>query len=218
MSSSIQYQGRQARRTGSEQRRKSILEAALRIIISDGIRGVRHRAVAKEADVPLSATTYYFRDIHELIADTFTLFAEQAMAEVVRPFQEQALQLIHAAPKIINVEQSQQLIDILSQALCNYVYDSYEQKPEHLLAEQAFYQEALLNEKLGKLALLYRKEQTKVVFEACKLLDIAQPEMAAELILNQINMWEQTLLLEAASFTRDDLLARIKYMLTMLLD
>jgi len=47
--SDIQYQGRQARREGSEQRRRSILEAALRIIVREGIRNVRHRAVAKEA-------------------------------------------------------------------------------------------------------------------------------------------------------------------------
>src|SRR5690554_1035828 len=87
--SEIHYQGRPARREGSEQRRRSILEAALRIIVREGIRNVRHRAVAKEADVPLSATTYYFKDISDLIADTFTLFAEQALVEVVEPFRLQ---------------------------------------------------------------------------------------------------------------------------------
>ena len=41
------------------------------------MRGIRHRAVAKEADVPLAATTYYFKDIDELIVDTFTLYTEK---------------------------------------------------------------------------------------------------------------------------------------------
>ena len=62
----VKYQGRKTSRVGSEQRRRLILEAALRIVIREGVRGIRHRAVAKEADVPLAATTYYFKDIQEL--------------------------------------------------------------------------------------------------------------------------------------------------------
>src|SRR5690554_7202695 len=67
----LQYQGRKATRAKSEQRRRDILEATLRIIRTEGVRGVRHRAVAKEAKVPLAATTYYFKDIDELIVDAF---------------------------------------------------------------------------------------------------------------------------------------------------
>ena len=77
---SVQYQGRKASRQGSEQRRQAILDAALRIIVRDGVRAVRHRAVAAEADVPLSATTYYFKDINDLITDTFALFVERSGA------------------------------------------------------------------------------------------------------------------------------------------
>ena len=83
MTTEIQYQGRKTRRTGSEQRRQAILEASLNIIVRDGIRAVRHRSVAREAGVPLSATTYYFKDLSDLIADTFALFAERAIKEVV---------------------------------------------------------------------------------------------------------------------------------------
>ena len=83
--SDVKYQGRKTSRAGSEQRRRLILEAALRIVIREGVRGIRHRAVAKEADVPLAATTYYFKDIQELINDTFAFYAEQAL-EVVNQF------------------------------------------------------------------------------------------------------------------------------------
>ncbi|MDN5401705.1 MAG: TetR family transcriptional regulator, partial [Pseudomonas sp.] len=64
---SVQYQGRKASRRGSEQRRQDILDAAMRIVVRDGVRAVRHRAVAAEAGVPLSATTYYFKDIDDLL-------------------------------------------------------------------------------------------------------------------------------------------------------
>src|SRR5690606_40873094 len=75
----LQYHGRKASRAKSEHRRRLILEAALRIVVRDGVRGIRHRAVAAEAEVPLAATTYYFRDIDELIVDTFTLYTEKAL-------------------------------------------------------------------------------------------------------------------------------------------
>jgi DNA-binding transcriptional regulator YbjK len=71
------YQGRQTTRKGSTERRVRILEAAMRIIVRDGTRGVRHRAVAAEADVPLAATTYYFEHINDLISDAFVLFYER---------------------------------------------------------------------------------------------------------------------------------------------
>jgi DNA-binding transcriptional regulator YbjK len=77
---SVQYQGRKVSRQGSEQRRQAILDAAMRIIVREGVRAVRHRAVAAEAAVPLSATTYYFRDINDLITDTFALFVERNAA------------------------------------------------------------------------------------------------------------------------------------------
>ncbi len=82
LAESVQYRGRKASRQGSEQRRLSILEAALRIIVREGLRGVRHRAVAAEADVPLSATTYYFNDIQDLIADSFALFVKRSSASL----------------------------------------------------------------------------------------------------------------------------------------
>ncbi|MBA3981258.1 MAG: TetR family transcriptional regulator, partial [Alcanivorax sp.] len=123
MTSAIQYQGRKARRAGSEQRRRAILEAALRLIVREGVRSVRHRAVAAEADVPLSATTYYFKDITDLISDTFTLFAEQAMEEVIEPFRDQAFALIDGAPPQVadSPEARRQLLDMLAEMTTAYV-------------------------------------------------------------------------------------------------
>src|SRR5690554_5750724 len=119
----IQYQGRQARREGSEQRRRSILEAALRIIVREGIRNVRHRAVAREADVPLSATTYYFKDISDLISDTFRLFAERAMEEVIEPFRAQAFALLDQfdSSRLRDAAEREKLFDSLSEITAFYL-------------------------------------------------------------------------------------------------
>lgn len=60
----------QAMATGTtakgEQRRRKITDAAVALFREQGLAAVRHRAVAKRAGVPLSATTYYFSSIDDL--------------------------------------------------------------------------------------------------------------------------------------------------------
>lgn len=60
-----------------ERRREEILRAALRVIGARGADAVTHRAVAEEAQVPLSATTYYFASKDDLLHQTFLLAARE---------------------------------------------------------------------------------------------------------------------------------------------
>src|ERR1700712_4510695 len=84
VANNVRYQGRKASRQGSEQRRQDILDAAMRIVIRDGVRAVRHRAVATEASVPLSATTYYFKDMDDLLTDAFSQYVERSAAYMAK--------------------------------------------------------------------------------------------------------------------------------------
>jgi DNA-binding transcriptional regulator YbjK len=56
-----------------ELRRRTILDATLRILRAQGPHGVTHRAVAAEADVPLAATTYYFSSKDEMIGEALDI-------------------------------------------------------------------------------------------------------------------------------------------------
>ncbi|RMM04220.1 Transcriptional regulator, TetR family, partial [Pseudomonas syringae pv. maculicola] len=87
MAKSVKYQGRKAAREGSEQRRQVILDAAMRIVVRDGVRAVRHCAVAAEAGVPLSATTYYFKDIDDLLTDAFAQYVQRSADYLARLWQ-----------------------------------------------------------------------------------------------------------------------------------
>ncbi len=69
-------------RESGKQRRLEIIEAALRVIARDGLRAVSHRAVAAEAAVPLAATTYYFHDLADLIAESFLYWSSAQQANV----------------------------------------------------------------------------------------------------------------------------------------
>jgi DNA-binding transcriptional regulator YbjK len=55
-----------ARRHDPERRRR-IIDAAIRIVELKGIPALSHRAVAAEADVPLGSTTYHFASLDDLL-------------------------------------------------------------------------------------------------------------------------------------------------------
>lgn len=63
-------------------RRALILAATVRILISEGLAAVTHRAIAREADVPLAATTYYFRSKDELVIEAVAILVEDEVARV----------------------------------------------------------------------------------------------------------------------------------------
>lgn len=52
-------------------RRQKILDATLKVILDRGLNGVTHRLVAKTAGVPLSATSYYFGTIEQMVDAAF---------------------------------------------------------------------------------------------------------------------------------------------------
>ena len=55
------------RRAKGDRRRALLIEATLRVIESEGIAGVTHRAVAAEAGLPPAAAAYYFRAVDDLL-------------------------------------------------------------------------------------------------------------------------------------------------------
>jgi TetR/AcrR family transcriptional regulator, regulator of biofilm formation and stress response len=66
------------------QRREEILRATIRLIGERGADAVTHRAVAEEAEVPLSATTYYFASKEELLEQTLLLAAREETERLER--------------------------------------------------------------------------------------------------------------------------------------
>ena len=69
-------------------RREQLLEAALRVIAEQGMRGLTHRAVEAEAGVPHGSTTYYFGTRHDLMTALTTYIAERSLREI-RPLAQQ---------------------------------------------------------------------------------------------------------------------------------
>ncbi|WP_373568516.1 TetR/AcrR family transcriptional regulator [Pseudomonas sp. LJDD11] len=187
----VRYQGRKASRRGSEQRRQDILDAAMRIVIRDGVRGVRHRAVAAEADVPLSATTYYFKDIDDLLNDAFAQYVQRSAAYLARLWQNTEVILRDLlAGNDGSPHDRQRVADVIARMIHDYIDHQLQTRRDQLIAEHAFYLEALIN---PRLALLVADHQQILFRGACQFLQVLgseQPQQDAEVLTGMIRRME----------------------------
>ena len=183
LAESVQYRGRKASRQGSEQRRLSILEAALRIIVREGLRGVRHRAVAAEAGVPLSATTYYFNDIQDLIADSFALFVKRSSASLAALWagMEDDFRRIAAAIEQ-NPRARRELVTHFIDLAVAHVLAKMHAHDDELLVELAFRQEALTNPQLRPLFLAHQQLRFRFAERAVRAMGYKAPVEDAQVL------------------------------------
>ena len=192
----IEFQGRKAKRADSRERRLAILNAALRIIIRDGIRGIRHRAVAAEAKVPLAATTYYFKDINELISDAFNLFAENSLGATQKLENDSFKALAKFTPEQLAHPDTRAA---LSQALVKFTIDHINSQLENRdqrILEHAFRNEALRNPELAKLAAIPQRHSLAQIEKFFRLLESSDPQADAEIVNGVIMQLEYTALIK----------------------
>ena len=202
------YHGRKPARQSSEQRRLAILQAALRVMVRDGVRGVRHRAVALEAQVPLSATTYYFKDIHDLLADALTLYAKDVMENFVNPFWVKIHEwLLINFPLYSGTDLSTALPNIIEHMVDVAVDEALDRLKNHrdkLMVEQGFWYAVLQDERLHGLALDYSHSLLKDISQMLSLIGVERPQEAGRLILMTIRHLEiQGLLQPAGCYDRE---------------
>lgn len=205
---SVQYQGRKASRQGSEQRRQEILDAAMRIVVRDGVRGVRHRAVAAEAGVPLSATTYYFKDIDDLLTDTFAQYVERSAAFMAKLWgnTEGILREMVAYGDGSTASRAQ-LADDIAHMIADYIQRQLHNRREHLMAEQAFRQEALLNPRLAVLVRSHQQILLEGAYQFVQVLGTKEPQQDAKVLTAIIGRMEyQGLLNDTEAQTEQDML------------
>lgn len=180
--SGLVYRGRSAKRSDSRQRRKAILEATLRLIVTEGIRGIRHRAVAREAKVPLAATTYYFKDLNDLISDSFTHFVEQGL-ENTRQLQEESF----SAARSLSPEERASgrgrklLIQQLTRFVLSHVRNQIGDRDRRLI-ELAFRNEALRSPLLTSAIRAANRATEALIQEFFELLALADTQAASQIV------------------------------------
>lgn len=173
--------GRPRRREGLR-RRQLIIEATLQLIAREGVRAVRHRAVAAEAGVPLAATTYYFRDIGQLLRDSFAFFATQR-ADAVTAVRADIVERLQVSRS--SGEGPEALADQVSAALAGYVLGQAGARDDRAI-ELAFRHEARRDAGLRALSQEQERQFAADIEALLKLVDSADPFSDAQITLGVI--------------------------------
>ena len=160
-------------RASAVQRRQDIIEATLRVMARDGLRAVSHRAVAVEASVPLASTTYYFRDLEDLIIESFLHWSEGQRRDI-EAFQVRVLALL-SQTRVAGTAEA------LADAASAYVLDQVRRLRSDRVLEYAFLHEAIRVPRLR--AALERQQQGYLDFlrEFHAALGSPQPGLDAQI-------------------------------------
>jgi DNA-binding transcriptional regulator YbjK len=179
-------------------RRREILEATLRVIGESGVNSVTHRAVAREAEVALASTTYYFDSKGALVEEALELMIERSI-EYVRRYT--------ACPARISKDE-------LIERLVSFV-DAHVNDPNaFVLAQYELMLEAGREEYLRPLARRWTIAYIDGFEQVVRSAGLPHPERATEIITNFV---EGALLNHVTTPTDDFLEARLRPLLTDLI-
>jgi DNA-binding transcriptional regulator YbjK len=156
------------RRRRGVKRRTEILEATLRLLAREGAAPLTMRAVAAEANVPLTATTYYFESKDELILEAWRLHAEREAARVSRATEAIASRL--SPPEVAD-------------RMARFVHDGLGPARESLLAEFELLVQAARQPELEELTRVWHQAIREQVREILAAAGSPQPELDARLVV-----------------------------------
>jgi len=172
--------------------------ATLEVIKNQGMRAVRHRAVAAEAGVPLGSTTYHFKSIEDLIVSTFVYWLEQIDVGKNPKF-------VAIAESVTKLTQEQLREESTREAIAEQLYkDGYAYLKDQIIdnfddrrIELAFHNEALRNSKLSGLLLESWQHDVNRLVHLYTLLGTSAPEQDAEITFAIIMQSEKRAMLLA---------------------
>jgi DNA-binding transcriptional regulator YbjK len=140
-------------RASGKQRRLAIIQATLRVMAREGLRAVSHRAVAAEAGVPLASTTYYFRDLDDLITESFLHWSALQQVQV-EGFYRRAVQILAASGR--EPDESASVARELARVAAEYVIEQVTRHRKDRVLELAFLHEAA---RVPRLRAVVREQQ-----------------------------------------------------------
>ncbi len=150
----------------------------MRILRRDGLRAVSHRTVATEAGVPLASTTYYFRDLEDLMTESF-LHWSRAAQEQTREFQAAALAVVQRAQG--NGTAPETLVGQLADVAAAYVVDQVTRHRPDRVLEFAFLHEAARLPRLRPVVRQRQSEDLRFLEEFHAALGAPQPGIDAQI-------------------------------------
>ena len=177
-------QAQPKRRSKGERTRESILNAAIIVLAQNGIKGTTHRAVAQQAQLQLSLTTYYFKDIQELIQQAFVLNSNAIMATAMTAWQQTFDKLSEISlDQSVNTETRREIASQMTAMARAYIDNKLRHEPTSLAVEQLLFTEVHRTPELADLAQQHWLTLREPFVRMCHHLAPADAETHAEIML-----------------------------------
>lgn len=171
------------RRSKGERTREKILLAAIDVLAINGIKGTTHRAIANHAEIQLSLTTYYFKDIGELVQQAFQLNSDYLRARTDTILQKvfTSLESIDKAT-LKKVSVKSELCEKLTEITASYLFENIKKEAIPLAVEQLMFTTMQVSPELKKLAQEHELSQLKPFSKLASYFNKKDPEIDAQMM------------------------------------
>ena len=188
------------RRSKGERTKLLIVESAIKILAEHGIKGTTHRAIASHANIQLSFTTYYFKDIQELVQQAFALNSHNT-TKTIEPLWQPILSIVNAKTKLalrkvsIRVELREQLTDLL----LKLILENTKKNRPQLIVEQQLFTEIQLSPSLRFIVEQLDDAQLAPCLQLCQYFSKDMANVNAQLLLTLVRQIQYRQLLAESS-------------------
>ena len=171
------------RRSKGERTRERILLAAIDVLAINGIKGTTHRAIASYASIQLSLTTYYFKDIGELVQQAFQLNSVYLRARTDTILQK-AFTSLEKIDKtsLRKVSVKTELCEQLATMTANYLFENIKKEAVALSVEQLMFTTVQVSPDLKKLASEHEQSQLMPFTQLARFFNKKDPEVDAQMM------------------------------------
>jgi len=171
------------RRSKGEKTREKILIAAIEVLALNGIKGTTHRAIASHASLQLSLTTYYFKDIQELIHQAFWLNSVNMLSRADEIFTTAFSYISQVEKKELRkVAVKEVLCQKMVEAISLHLIDNIKHHAISLAVEQLMLTEIQVTPELRLLVKEHEVTQMLPYEQLCSFFNKVNPELDAKIM------------------------------------
>jgi len=176
------------KRSKGEITREKILIAAIEILALNGIKGTTHRAIASHAELQLSLTTYYFKDIQELIHQAFRLNSNRILFRSDTLLKESIFAISKIEKKELRkTAVKEKLCQHLSKVTTEKLIENIKHQAISIAVEQLMLTEIQITPELRSLIQEHESTQLVPYQQLCQFFNKVDPELDAKIMYTQFS-------------------------------
>ncbi len=202
-----------AQRQSGKRTREALLDAAITVIARNGLEGLSHREVAKQAAASPALTTYYFSSKTDLIIQAFDHYVEH-VPPAISALWQQGYAILEA---IENGQAAPEAISQLAHLAANFLCLPENRQRDEIAFELAFFHQPRMDEVLAKRVRAYRDNMRQPALIFCQRCNSLDPEVDADLLMGLIARLEFEQLSKTIDVSVERAVGQLERLLTMIM-